>query len=838
MKENTKPTDFNPASCDFHWGGGMYEDDSVLGLKKDIIRHIVSSLGSDYERFSSFNYYLGLALAVRDRLIDLWIKTQRSYYNESAKRVYYMSLEYLPGKSLLNNLHCLGLYDTAIEALKEFGYSLDDLAEVEWDAGLGNGGLGRLASCYLDSIATLNLSGYGYGIRYDYGIFHQVIENGVQIEKCDNWMRVGNPWEFQRGRFMADVQFYGYVNQYTDSEGRLRTEWKDGNRVLAMPCDMLIPGYGNNSVINMRLWSARSDTEFRLDFFNTGNYVGAVEEKVKDENISKVLYPSEQSQENRELRLKQQYFFVTATLQDILRRYKKANKTFDVFPDRVAIQLNDTHPSIAIPELMRMLVDEECVDWDQAWGVCKKTFAYTNHTILPEALETWPCEMLGHVLPRHLQIIYEINKRFLDRVQEVYPDDVGRLSRMSLIQEKPRAVRMANLSIVGSRSVNGVSALHTEILKHRVFRDFHEMEPTLFNNKTNGITPRRWLLQCNHAMAQLISQRIGSGWVSNLDMLKDLEPHAEDPDFRRQWREIRRKNKERLATYVKRKINVDLDLDSLFDVHVKRMHEYKRQLLNVLHVITLYNRMKDSPMDGFTPRTVFFGGKAAPSYFMAKLIIRLINAVAWVVNTDPDIKHRLKVVFLPNYCVSQAERIIPATDLSEQISTAGMEASGTGNMKFALNGSLIIGTLDGANIEIRDEVGPKNMFVFGASAEELEELRMRGYNPWNYYNTDMELKRALDMILNNSFSSEEPGLYKPIFDSLLYGDRFFVLADYRAYIQCQEEVSAVYKDVEDWTRRSILNTARMGKFSSDRAIAEYASEIWRVEPILGGESGA
>lgn len=835
MKEATKPTDFNPASSDFHWGGGMYEDDSVLGLKKDIIRHIVSSLGSDYERFSSFNYYLGLALAVRDRLIDLWIKTQRSYYDESAKRVYYMSLEYLPGKSLLNNLHCLGLYDTAIQALKEFGYSLDDLAEVEWDAGLGNGGLGRLASCYLDSIATLNLSGYGYGIRYDYGIFHQVIENGIQIEKCDNWMRVGNPWEFQRGRFMAEVQFYGNVNQYTDSEGRLRTEWKDGNRVLAMPCDMLIPGYGNNSVINMRLWSARSDTEFRLDFFNTGNYVGAVEEKVKDENISKVLYPSEQSQENRELRLKQQYFFVTATLQDILRRYKKANTTFDIFPDRVAIQLNDTHPSIAIPELMRMLVDEECVDWDQAWGICKKTFAYTNHTILPEALETWPCEMLGHVLPRHLQIIYEINKRFLDRVQEVYPEDVGRLSRMSLIQEKPRAVRMANLSIVGSNSVNGVSALHTEILKHRVFRDFHEMEPTLFNNKTNGVTPRRWLLQCNHAMAQLIAQRIGRTWICNLEELKELEPHAEDPSFRQQWREIRRKNKERLAIYVKRKINVDLDLDSLFDVHVKRMHEYKRQLLNVLHVITLYNRMKDSPMDGFTPRTVFFGGKAAPSYFMAKLIIRLINAVAWVVNTDPDIKHRLKVVFLPNYCVSQAERIIPATDLSEQISTAGMEASGTGNMKFALNGSLIIGTLDGANIEIRDEVGPENMFVFGASAEELEELRMRGYNPWNYYNADFELRRALDMILNNAFSSEEPGLYKPIFDSLMYGDRFFVLADYRSYIQCQEEVSTVYKDSEEWTRRSILNTARMGKFSSDRAINEYANEIWKVSPLIGGE---
>ena len=833
-KVDYNPKDFNPASEEFRWNGGMYEDDSVVGLKKDIIRHIISSLGSDFARVSPYNYYLGLALAVRDRLIDLWVKTQRSYYDESAKRIYYMSLEYLPGKSLLNNLHCLGIYDTTHQALKELGYDLEDIAEVEWDAGLGNGGLGRLASCYLDSIATLSLPGYGYGIRYDYGIFHQVIENGIQIEKCDNWMRAGNPWEFQRGRFMAEVKFYGSVNQYTDSDGRLRTDWVDADRVLAMPCDMLIPGYVNNNVINMRLWSARAANEFKLDFFNTGNYVGAVEEKVKDENISKVLYPSEQSMENRELRLKQQYFFVTATLQDIFRRYKKKpDTTFDAFPDRVAIQLNDTHPSIAIPELMRMLVDEEHVDWDKAWGICKRIFGYTNHTILPEALETWPCEMFGHVLPRHLQIIYEINRRFLDRVEEIYPGDVARRAHMSIIQERPRAVRMANLAIVGSNSVNGVSALHTEILKDRVFKDFHDAFPTLINNKTNGITPRRWLLQCNYDLAKLIIDRIGRGWISDLDVLKDLTPHAEDPNFRQQWRAIRLANKEKLATYIKRKLNVEITLESLFDVHVKRMHEYKRQVLNVFNVITLYNRIKDTPSADFTPRTVIFAGKAAPSYFMAKLIIRLINAVAWQVNTDPVVDGKLKVIFLPNYCVSQAERIIPATDLSQQISTAGFEASGTGNMKFALNGSLIIGTLDGANIEIRDEVGKENMFVFGNSAEELDELRQVGYNPWSYYNTDAELKRVLDMITHNFFSPQEPGLFKPIFDSIMYGDRFFVLADYRAYIQCQEEVSRVFRDQEDWTRRSILTTARMGKFSSDRAIREYTEEIWNVKPLSG-----
>lgn len=823
-----------PHDASFQWSGGLYDDDSREGLKKDIIRHIVSSLGSDYSRILPFNYYHGLALAVRDRLIDQWIKTQRSYYDKKAKRVYYLSLEYLPGKSLLNNLHCLGIYDTAAEVMREFNLDIEELAEVEWDAGLGNGGLGRLASCYLDSIATLNVPGYGYGIRYEYGIFHQVIDqDGAQVERPDNWMRTRNPWEFDRGQYLVPVKFYGRVIEYMDEQGRLRHQWIDTDKVLAMPCDMLVPGYRNGCVINMRLWAARSDQEFKLDFFNTGDYIGAVGEKVKDENISKVLYPSEEAAQGRELRLKQQYFFVAATMRDIFRRYKKRNATFEAFPDKVAIQLNDTHPSIAIPELMRILMDEELVDWDTAWTVCRRTFAYTNHTILPEALETWPCELLERVLPRHLQIIYEINRRFLEDVARRFPGDTGRLSRMSIIQEEPvKSVRMANLAIVGSSCVNGVSRLHTDILEERVFKDFHEWKPGLLQNKTNGVTPRRWLKQCNPLLSELLDEKLGTDWVRNLDRLKDIAPLTEDQNFCARWRAIKRANKERLALYVKRKIGMDLDVDTLFDVHVKRIHEYKRQLLNVLHVITLFNRLKANPDLEMVPRTVFFGGKAAPGYVMAKLIIRLINAVARSINPHPAVAGRLRVVFLPNYCVSQAERIIPATELSEQISTAGMEASGTGNMKFSLNGAIIIGTLDGANIEMRQEVGKRNMFIFGHTAEELTMLRSRGYNPWDCYHQDAELRQALEDIHNNVFSPQDHGLFQPIYDSLLYnGDNFCVLADYRDYIRCQEEVSRVYSDPEEWTRRSIMNTAHMGLFSSDRAIAEYARDIWNVAPL-------
>lgn len=834
IKCKKKEQEHPAQGSEFRWHGGLYEEDSLEGLKKDVIRHIVSTLGSDYSRPLPYNYYQGLALAVRDRLIDQWIKTQRSYYDESAKRVYYLSLEYLPGKSLINNLHCLGLYDTAAKAMKDFGLELEDLAEVEWDAGLGNGGLGRLASCYLDSIATLNIPGYGYGIRYDYGIFHQVIdENGNQVEKSDNWMRTGDPWQFHRGRFLIPVKFYGKVIEYKDEEGRIRHQWVDADKVLAMACDMLVPGYCNGRVINMRLWAARSDQEFNLDFFNTGDYIGAVGEKVKDENISKVLYPSEQALQGRELRLKQQYFFVAATIQDILRRYKKRNDTFDALPDKVAIQLNDTHPAIAIPELMRILVDEELVDWESAWDVCCRTFAYTNHTILPEALETWPVELIGRVLPRHLQIIYEINRRFMEEIARRFPGDNDRLRRMSIIgEEGHKHVRMANLAIVGSHSVNGVSRLHSDILKARVFKDFHEWHPKLLNNKTNGITPRRWLKQCNPLLSELLDEHVGPEWVRNLDMLEKIAPLAKDKKFRKRWAAIKLENKKRLAAYVMRKVDIEIDVNALFDVHVKRIHEYKRQLLNVLHVITLFNRLKDNPDMDMVSRTVFFGGKAAPGYYMAKLVIRLINAVARSVNSSPEVAGRLQVIFLPNYCVSQAERIIPATDLSEQISTAGMEASGTGNMKFSLNGGIIIGTLDGANIEMREQVGEENMFIFGRTADELTALRSRGYNPWDHYHKNAELRRALEDIRNNVFSPQTPGLFTPIYDALLnQGDHYFVLEDYSSYISCQEEVSRVYENQDDWITRSIMNTAHMGMFSSDRAVLEYTNEIWKQNPL-------
>lgn len=831
----TAPTPLDLTSEAFQWNGGLYEADTVSGLKRDIIRHIVSSLGSDYARRSEYNYYHGLALAVRDRLIDLWIKTQRSYYKDQTKRVYYLSMEYLPGKSLLNNLHCLGIYDVAERALADFDLKLEDVAEVEWDAGLGNGGLGRLASCYLDSMATQCVSGYGYGIRYDYGMFHQLIENGAQVERPDNWTQRGNPWEFDRGRFLHEINFFGRVHSWVDEQGRLRHDWKDTEKVLAMACDLLVPGFRNSQAINMRLWAARSDTEFNLEFFNTGDYIGAVEAKIHDEVISKVLYPSDEQWKGRVLRLCQQYFFVAASLQDILRRYKKKYSTFEKLPDMVVIQLNDTHPTIAIPELMRILVDEELLDWETAWDLCTRAFAYTNHTVLPEALETWPCSMIERVLPRHMQIIYEINHRFLQWLDNNAPphsDPDGRKARLSIIQEHPeKAVRMANLAIVGSFSVNGVAAMHTEILKETVFPDFHTIFPGRIRNITNGVTPRRWLNQCNPALASLISKKIKGNWLSRLEQLRDLTPHAEDPQFRADWRLVKHANKERLADYVQRKIGIECTVDAMFDVHVKRIHEYKRQLLNVLHVITLYNRIKADPGGQFTPRVVFFGGKAAPAYFMAKLIIRLINGVADVVNTDPDMAGRLQVIFLPNYCVSQAERIIPATELSEQISTAGYEASGTGNMKFALNGALTIGTLDGANVEMLEEVGAENMFIFGHTAAEIVALRRAGYNPWQFCENDEELKKVLYMISQNAFSPSSPGLFGPITDTLLHsGDHFCVLADYRAYVKCQEKVSLLYQNQEEWTRRSILNTANMGKFSSDRSITEYARNIWGVKP--------
>ena len=806
-------------------------------LKKDILRHIQSTLGNDPDYPDKFSCYLGLAYSLRDRLIRQWINTQRYLYDTLAKRVYFLSLEFLPGRFLKNYLISLDLMEIARQAVAEMGFDLDELEEEEWDPGLGNGGLGRLASCYLDSMACRNLPGYGYGIRYDYGIFHQVIENGYQREHCDNWMRRGNPWEIQRRPIEQPIRFYGRTEAYTDSDGNQGYRWVDGEMIIAMASDILIPGFGDDYVTNMRLWVARSSREFNLTDFNRGDYIGAVESKVIGETISRVLYPNDEAVGGKELRLKQQYFFVAASLFDILRRYRKQSESFSAFPDFVAIQLNDTHPAIAIPELMRLLTDEEKIGWEEAWSICERTFAYTNHTVMPEALESWPGDLLRHLLPRHFEIICEINHRFLESIRTRFPEEPDLPARLSIFQEGPEQhVRMAHLAIIGSHSVNGVAELHSNILKTGLFRDFHRVFPDRFKNITNGITPRRWLLQSNPSLSELITAVIGGEWICNLERLSELVPHVEDPQFLKAWREARRENKIRLARYALRKINLGIDPDTLFDVQVKRIHEYKRQLLNVLHLITLYNRIKADPRKDVVPRTVIFAGKAAPAYHQAKRIIKLITAVAGAVNGDPEIKGRLRVAFLPNYCVSQAEKIIPAADLSEQISTAGMEASGTGNMKMALNGALTIGTLDGANIEIMEEVGADNIFIFGLTTDQVATLRAQGYNPSLYYESDPELKQALDMIASGHFCPDEPGLFLSVFQSLLdqgsYSDYYMILADYRAYIEAQEAVSRLWLDTEEWTRRSILNTARMGKFSSDRSVLAYAANIWRTQQLV------
>ena len=805
----------------------------VESLKKSIEWHILSSLAKDLVRTDKYDLYNAVALAIRDLLIQRWLKTQNTYYKMKAKRVYYLSAEFHIGRTLGNSLINLGLYDTCHQALHEMGYDLEDIRDIEWDAGLGNGGLGRLAACFLDSLATLEIPSYGYGIYYEYGIFYQRINEGNQVEIPDNWLRYGNPWGLLRPEHLYPVKFCGRVDQVRDEEGKLKSEWVDTEEIMAVACDTPIPGYNNNHVINMRLWTARSNREFDLKYFNEGDYIRAMESKMTSESISKVLYPSDHLAEGRELRLKQQYFLVSATLQDILRRFRKLETDFAAFPEEIAVHLNDTHPTLAIAELMRILVDKEKVEWEKAWTITVKTFAYTNHTLLPEALEKWPVPLFERLLPRHLQIIYEINRRFLEDVARRFPGDMDRLRRMSLIEEgDPKMVRMAHLAIVGSHSVNGVSELHSTLLKEQIFRDFDEVFPDRFNNKTNGITQRRWLKKANPGLSNLITERIGDQWVTDLYELRKLIPLAEDPEFRARWRAVKKENKERLARYIRRKNDLEVGVDSMFDVQVKRLHEYKRQLLNVLYVVTLYNRMRANPQKNFAPRTVIFGGKAAPAYWIAKLIIKLINFVADVVNHNREVANRLKVVFLNNYRVSLAEKIIPAADLSQQISTAGKEASGTGNMKFALNGALTIGTLDGANIEIMEEVGKENIFIFGLTAREVQDLKARGYNPWEYYQKDAELRQALDMIRDGYFSPFQVDLFKPLVSSLLeHGDPYMLLADYRSYVDCQKGVADAFKDPEQWTRMSILNTANMGKFSSDFTIREYAEKIWNVRPV-------
>lgn len=800
-------------------------------LQRSFLRHLQYTIVKDKFSATRADLYLALSYAVRDMLVERWLDTQQSYYINDSKRVYYISMEFLMGRTLGNSLINLGLMDEWENALKEMGIDVKELQESEWDAGLGNGGLGRLAACFLDSMATMSIPAYGYGIRYEYGMFYQSIVDGGQHESPDNWLRYGNPWEFPRQEHLHQIKYQGRVVEFTGINGEKNYSWIDTNDVMALAYDVPIPGYGNSTVNTMRLWTAKSTRDFELMSFNQGNYVGAVESKMRTENISKVLYPADHMLEGKELRLRQEYFLSSATVQDIFYRFSKHHSDVNLLPEKVAIQLNDTHPTLAIPELLRILLDEKHLSWDAAWNIATNTFAYTNHTILPEALEKWPVRMMEFILPRHLLIIYEINDRFLKEVAARFPGDTDRLRRMSIVSEDgEKHIRMAYLAIIGSHSVNGVSALHSEILKDELFHDFYEMWPEKFNNKTNGITQRRWLKHANRWLSDLISSKIGDGWAVRLDELRMLRDSADDREFQQQWIEVKKANKRRLAEEIFKLTGVEVSADSMFDCHTKRIHEYKRQLLNVLHVITRYNRIKANPHANIAPRTVIFSGKAAPSYFMAKLIIRLINAVASLINNDPSVKKLLRVVFLPNYNVSLAELIFPAADLSEQISTAGTEASGTGNMKYALNGALTIGTLDGANIEIMEEVGNDNIFIFGMDAEQVNSLKAAGYQPRDYYYRNQELKQAIDMINNGTFAPGDRDLFRPIIDNLMNNDNYMLLADYASYIDCQDDVDKLYMQQYEWARKSILNTAGMGKFSSDRTIEEYAREIWDVKP--------
>jgi len=808
------------------------EKSENFSLRTQFAEHLEFDLVKDKFTVTPSDAYYSLSQSIRDKLVRSWLRTQQKYKEEDVKRVYYLSLEFLMGRLLGNALINLDFYDECYNILKEDGYNLENVRELEPDMGLGNGGLGRLAACFLDSMATLGLPAFGYGIRYEYGIFKQEIENGYQAEKPDHWLSYGNPWEVMRRELTYRVKYYGNVVTESDAKGNLKFKWINTQDVLAVAYDIPVPGYHNDTVNNLRLWAAKSTHEFSFEEFNSGNYMAAVESKNISENISKVLYPNDTITSGKFLRLRQQYFFVSATLQDIIRKYKINHKNYDKFAEKTAIQLNDTHPVIAIPELMRILIDEENLSWVDAWKITTNTFGYTNHTVVPEALEEWAVPIMETLLPRHLQIIYEINRRFLQEVRKTYTTDERIISELSIVKEgQSKTIRMSNLAIVGSNSINGVAELHTEILKTIIFPHFYKMYPEKFKNVTNGITPRRWLKKCNPLLSGIIIDKIGDGWVKNLDELKGLEKYTEDNDFRDYWKSSKWLNKNLLIRYIEKEQNVKINPDSIFDVQVKRFHEYKRQLLNVFHVITLYNRMKAEPNKDYVPRTVIFGGKAAPAYFMAKLVIKLINSVGDVINNDPDVKDRLKVIFLKNYGVSLAEKIIPATDLSEQISTAGFEASGTGNMKFALNGALTIGTMDGANVEMLEEVGKDNIFIFGLLADEVLKLKNNNYNPRMYYEENPELKNVVDMLQNDFFNRNEPGIFRPFTDALLNVDYYCMMADYASYIKTQDEVSMLYSNSGEWTKKSILNVARMGKFSSDRSIMEYARKIWKVSPV-------
>jgi glycogen/starch/alpha-glucan phosphorylases len=812
------------------------EDDrtgtSVETLKRAFADNLFYIQGKYASIATANDYYMALAYTVRDRLLSRWLRTMKTYEEQNVKSVYYLSAEFLMGRHLGNSLINLEIYDQVQQAMSEFGLDLDDLLEQEPDPGLGNGGLGRLAACFLDSLATTEIPAVGYGIRYEFGIFNQAVQEGWQVEIPDKWLRFGNPWEVERPDEVIEVKFGGHTEIYTDDRGQPRTRWIPARTVIGVPFDTPVPGYNTNTVNTLRLWKAEAGDEFNFQAFNAGDYDGAVASKMRSETISKVLYPNDNTPQGRQLRLEQQYFFVSCSLQDIIRNHLRRNKSLDNLPDKAAIQLNDTHPAVAIAEMMRLLLDEHQMEWNTAWRITQRTFAYTNHTLLPEALEKWSVSLFGGLLPRLLEIIYEINHRFLSDVATWYPEDSDLITRVSLIEEsEDKKVRMAYLATVGSHAVNGVAALHSELLKQDVLKDFYKLFPNRFNNKTNGVTPRRWLLLSNPLLSQLIIDKIGKGWLNELNQLRQLEQYVENAEFNQQWRNIKRANKQKLADRIFKTTGVEVSVDSLFDIQVKRIHEYKRQHLAVLHIVTLYNRIKRNPDIEVLPRTFVFGGKAAPGYFMAKLMIKLINAVGAVVNSDPDVRDRLKVVFIPNFSASLGQIIYPAADLSEQISTAGKEASGTGNMKFAMNGALTIGTLDGANIEIREEVGAENFFLFGLTTPEVHHLKANDYKPYHYYESNPELKEVIDRIAHGYFSHGDTELFRPLVDSLLYRDEYMLLADYQSYIDCQMTVSQAYTDQDSWTRKSILNTARSGKFSSDRTISEYCQDIWHVQPV-------
>ncbi|MBN1688249.1 MAG: glycogen/starch/alpha-glucan phosphorylase [Candidatus Omnitrophica bacterium] len=806
------------------------KDMTKEGIRQSFLSNLHYSLAKDEFTTTSHDSFTALAIAIRDRIVERWITTQQSYHQQNVKRVYYLSLEFLIGRLLGNNILNLDLEDETKKAMEDLGLDLEKLRDQELDAGLGNGGLGRLAACFLDSMATMGIPAHGYGIRYDYGIFRQKIINGYQVEAPDEWLKLGNPWEFARPEYAAVVRFYGDTNVYHDQFGRLRVAWWNTQDVVAMPFDIPVVGYSNDVVNTLRLWSARSSEEFDLAYFNSGDYEKAVYDKMFSENISKVLYPNDSNVLGRELRLKQEYFFTAASISDIVRRFRVENKDFRDFPNKASIQLNDTHPALAVVELMRILIDEELLDWDTAWDITVRTFAYTNHTVMPEALESWAVPLFERLLPRHMKIIYEINARFLREVANAFPEDHERLRRMSLIEERdPKRVRMAHLAIIGSHSINGVSQLHTDLIKRNIFRDFYELYPERFNNKTNGITQRRWLKKANPKLSDLVSKMISDKWVTNLDELKKLETFSTDRSFQEKWRDVKRQNKIHLAQMITQTNGIKVPMDSIFDVQVKRIHEYKRQVLFALYIISEYLRMKDSSKEVHSPRTFILAGKAAPGYAMAKLIIKFINSIAEVVNNDRKVRDWFKVVFLENYRVSLAEKIFPASDLSEQISTAGTEASGTGCMKFMVNGALTVGTWDGANIEMAEAVGEENIYAFGLKADQIQEIRRQGYNPSAYIEKSPMLQRVLRMIRNNFFSYSEQGIFEPILNNLEGPDPFLICADFDSYCRIQQKISKDYLDQETWTKKTILNVARSGKFSSDRTIREYAKDIWDIQ---------